>query len=149
MVVTVTRGFLSVITFAKCQTIFQKCCLELINATLFQCFIKQSTIEAYNAVDIYLNPPSTTALVTVVLLPSTPNRYFPTERTTGTHWKRRMAREPEWTHWTLERSLAQLGEATHLRIDRRLTAIHIELPDLKVNFVVFYFLSSLLYQKWV
>ncbi len=52
-------------------------------ATLSQCFIKQSTVEAYDAVDVYLNALSTKALVAVVLLTSTPNRYFPTERTTG------------------------------------------------------------------
>ena len=83
VVVIVSTGFLRVITFANCRTVFQKYCLELMNTTLSQCFIKQSTVEAYDTVDVYLNALSTTALVAVVLLSSTLNRYLPTERTTG------------------------------------------------------------------
>ena len=78
-------GFLGLITLANCRTIFQKYCLGLMYATLSQCFIKQSTVEAYDAVDAYLKAPSTTALVAVVLLTSTPNRCFPIERTSCTH----------------------------------------------------------------
>jgi len=94
------------------RTIFQKYSLEHVKVTFSMFFIKQSNVPAHKGKYVHLHAYLTTALDGGLLLTSTPDRYFPAERTTRTYGNQGMAREPEFTLWTREKSHEQLGKRT-------------------------------------
>ena len=74
------------------------------------------------------------------------DRYFLTKRTIGLHWTEGMAREPEWTRWTRESSVAQLRSRTNFVQTVGWLPYTLSFIEFKVKLVIIFY--PLFLSKW-